>query len=115
MKVGSCIAKKRSPEERGRIKAIILTKEFLERYKAAVPSHVIKEPELDWRGRVYVGAVDVLFHIERSDPGPEDVRLEDAKGSHTGWFVSAVANAGLLVCKPTAYRTRGRGSWLLVD
>ena len=87
------IAKQRTSEERGRIKAIVLTMEFLEKYKAAVPSHVIEEAELDWRWRVYVGAVNVLFHIERSHPAPEDVHLEDAKGSHTGWFISAVAVA----------------------
>ena len=44
------IAKQRTPEERGRIKAIVLAKEFLERYRATVPNHVIEEPELDWRG-----------------------------------------------------------------
>ena len=85
------IAKQRAPEERGHIKAIVFTKEFVERYSAEVPDLSIDGPELDWRGRVYVGAVNLLFHVQHTDPAPEDFHLEDLKGSHSGWFSSVAA------------------------
>ena len=85
------IAKQRTPEERGRIKAIVLTKEFAERYVAEVPGLSVEGPELDWRCRVYVGAVNLLLHVQHQDPAPEDIYIEDQKGTSTGWFVSAAA------------------------
>ena len=88
------ITKQRAPEERNKIKAVVSTKDFIERYIASMPDKKFEVPELDWRGRVYLGRINVLFHVERSEPAAEDFHHQDAKGNHTGWFLSAKAMDG---------------------
>ena len=50
-----------------------------------------ESPELDWRGKVYLGSLNVLFHVNGAEPAAEDYHHRDAKGNPTGWFLSARA------------------------
>ena len=44
------ITKQRAPAERNKIKAIVSTKDFAEKYAATIPDERCEVPELDWRG-----------------------------------------------------------------
>ena len=80
------ISKQKTPEERNKIKAIVSTRDYVERYAAATTNASTVQPELDWRGRVYLGHLNVLFHVEQTEPVPEDYHHVDAKSNYTGWF-----------------------------
>ena len=74
-------------EERQKIRAQVVCKEFIERLGDKARQH--EPPEIDWRGRLYVGPVQLLENAERDEPQPEDQFVSDIKGNHTQWFVSA--------------------------
>ena len=84
------ITKQRAPEERNKIKVVVATRDFVERYAAATGGH-FRNHELDWRGKVYLRNLNVLFHVEGAEPAAEDFHHLNTKGSPTGWFLSARA------------------------
>ena len=48
------VSKQRSVEERHKIRALVVTKEFIEKLREK-PDRKCDVPEIDWRGRLYVG------------------------------------------------------------
>ena len=82
--------KNKSPEERARVRACVLTKVFFQSLPA-LPGKTIPEPEIIWQGRVFIGDTQVLFHVERRDPEHGDCYLPDNRGNHMEWYISAKA------------------------
>ena len=82
------ISKQRSVEERQKIRALVVTKEFIEKLKQR-PGMNCEAPEIDWRSRLYVGLHQLMGNAEREEPKPEDQFVADSRGNHTQWFVSA--------------------------
>ena len=64
------------------------TKEFIEKLKRKTGTDC-EAPEIDWRGRLYVGVNQLMGNAEREEPQPEDQFVSDNRGNHTQWFVSA--------------------------
>ena len=69
------ISKQRSVEERHKIRALVVTKEFIEKLKRKTGTDC-EAPEIDWRGRLYVGVNQLMGNAEREEPqrGPIRVR-----------------------------------------
>ena len=90
------ISKQRSVEDRQKTRALVVTKEFIEKLKKK-PDQGCEAPEIDWRGRLYVGIHQLMGNAEREEPKPEDQFVSDNGGNHTPWFVSAakVQNHGV--------------------
>ena len=88
------ITKHRSPETRAKIRALVGAKEF---FKSLPPSPnpprtIPEEPEIDWRGKLWVGRYQVLGNAEHgSEVQAYDQFVPDTRGNHTSWFVSARA------------------------
>ena len=84
------MTKNRTPEERNKIRGLVQTKEFYVhvKYGDARPRET---PEIDWRGRVYVGRVQALAEASNlpADADPADIYLCDSRGDHTGWVLLA--------------------------
>ena len=84
------MTKNRTPEERNKIRGLVQTKEFYVhvKYGDARPRET---PEIDWRGRVYVGRVQALAEAWNlpADADPADIYLCDSRGDHTGWVLLA--------------------------
>ena len=76
--------------KRQKIRALVVTKEFVEKLKQR-PGRNCEAPEIDWRGRLYVGVHQLMGNAEREEPKPEDQFVADSRGSHTQWFVSGVS------------------------
>ena len=82
--------KQRPVEERHKIRALVMCKELIEKLgDKATKRHEI--PEIDWRGRLYVGNVQLIGSADRTEPAPEDQFVADNKGNHTSWYVIAAA------------------------
>ena len=82
--------KQRPVEERHNIRALVMCKKFIEKLgDRATKRHEI--PEIDWRGRLYVGNVQLIGSVDRTEPAPEDQFVADNKGNHTSWYVIATA------------------------
>ena len=66
------------------------TKEFYIHVKYA-DARARETPEIDWRGRVYVGRVQALAEAASlpNDADPNDIYLTDSRGDHTGWVLLA--------------------------
>ena len=63
--------KQRPLEERHKIRALVMCKEFIEKLgDKATKRHEV--PEIDWRGRLYVGNVQSIGSTDRAEPAPED-------------------------------------------
>ncbi|CAE7323356.1 unnamed protein product [Symbiodinium sp. CCMP2592] len=77
----------RTPEERSKIRAVVSVKEFIEQLTFAEGKK--KQPaELDWRGKLFVGNINILGPPEQADQVAEhDLLLADPKGNHSGWFI----------------------------
>ena len=82
------VSKQRSVEERHKIRALVVTKEFIEKLREK-PDRKCDVPEIDWRGRLYVGVHQLLGNAERDEPQPEDQFISDSRGNHTPWYASA--------------------------
>ena len=82
------VSKQRSVEERHKIRALVVTKEFIEKLRET-PDRKCDAPEIDWRGRLYVGVHQLMGNAERDEPQPEDQFIADSRGNHTPWYVSA--------------------------
>ena len=87
------ITKDRSVEERVRIRAVVLTKNFYEKLPSLTPGTAKwPAPEIVWRGQVFIGQTRMIKNIEDGhEPTPFDQIIEDARGNHTVWFLDAVA------------------------
>ncbi|CAE6943527.1 unnamed protein product [Symbiodinium sp. CCMP2592] len=85
------IQRDRSVEERLRIRAIVLAKNF---YNAipllnSTDTHW-PDPEIVWRGQLFVGQTRTLKNMDDGhEPAAYDQIIEDVKGNHTVWFLSA--------------------------
>ena len=82
--------KNKSPEERARVRACVLTKIFFE----SIPpyqGHQVATPDIVWQGRVFLNHVQVLYHVDKRDPVASDCFLPDNKGNHMEWFISSEA------------------------
>ena len=84
------VTKDRTVEERIRIRALVLTKNFYEKLPALEqgPSRW-PDPEIVWRGQVFIGQVRMLRNADEFEPAPYDQIIEDARGNHTIWYLSA--------------------------
>ena len=84
------MTRNRSVEERHKIRALVQLKEFYKRVPLAA-GRPREDPEIDWRGRLYVGRHQGLAEASKLPPDahPADVYLEDNRGDHTGWVVLA--------------------------
>eukprot|EP00439_Symbiodinium_sp_Y106_P010223 s8059_g1.t1 len=84
------MTKNRTPEERNKIRGLVQTKEFYIHVKYG-DDRQREAPEIDWRGRVYVGRVQCLAEASNlpHDADPADVYLSDSRGDHTGWVLLA--------------------------
>ena len=100
------ISRHRSVEERHKIRAILQCKDFVEAYRKQYPAKALPPAEFDWRGRVYVGKVQLLVAPDtprefRLYPQHEhDVSLTDFRGTCTGWLVSTNAFSQLAGVQP---------------
>ncbi|CAE7532301.1 unnamed protein product, partial [Symbiodinium sp. KB8] len=87
------ITKDRSIEERIRIRALVLTKNFYEKLpQPADPAQCRPSPEIVWRGQVFVGQKRMLKSMDNGqEPTANDQVIEDARGNHTVWFLCSEA------------------------
>ena len=51
---------------------VVVTKEFIEKIKEK-PDRGCEAPEIDWRGRLYVGFHQLMGNAERDEPKPGPV------------------------------------------
>ena len=88
----------KTPEERLRTRAIVLTKEFLSNLPQVDPTKQPPYPsgsiDLVWTGKVFAGKHQVLGNVHRDgEPLPYDLLISDSKGNHTEWYIKARAFA----------------------
>ena len=86
----------KSPEERVKIRAIVLTKEFLSNLPHIDPTKPKPFPagavDIVWTGKVFADKFQVLGNVHRDgEPLPYDYILSDARGNHTEWYVKALS------------------------
>ena len=84
------MTKNRTVDDRNTIRGLVQTKEFYIHVKHA-DARARETPEIDWRGRVYVGRVQALAEAASlpNDADPNDIYLTDSRGDHTGWVLLA--------------------------
>ena len=85
------VTRHRSPEERQKVRALVVCKEFLQ-HVPNLPTHPkqrMSPPEIDWRGKVFAGNLQFLGHMDTENPDAYDQMIEDSRGNHTPWFVRA--------------------------
>ena len=81
--------KSKTPEERAKIRAIVLTKAFY-RGLSGKPCFDDDSIEISWNGKVYVDNFQLLGSVLRDgEPEPHDVCIEDSRGNHMNWYVKA--------------------------
>ena len=87
------VTKDRSIEERIRIRALVLTKNFYEKIPQPTdPAQARPPPEIVWRGQVFVGQRRMLKNMDNGqEPTANDQVIEDARGNHTVWFLCSEA------------------------
>ena len=88
------MTKSKTPEERARIRAIVLTKEFykgLPHVDASLPPPFNDNNiDISWNGKVFLGRHQLLGSIHREgEPQANDVMLSDSKGNHLEWYLIA--------------------------
>ena len=79
----------RSPEERAKLRAILSTKEAMQAIRPQA------DVEHDWRGKVFVDGVNILF-LAGPAPPPEAFLHTAARGDHSGWYVHTAKAAHVL-------------------
>ena len=89
----------KTPEERLRTRAIVLTKEFFANLPDLDPTKPKPFPpssiDIVWTGKLFVGRFQVLGYLHRDgEPLPYDFLLSDARGNHTEWYIKASAFEG---------------------
>ena len=82
--------KSKTREERERVRALVLTKEFLKNLPGCQnrPSIPEKDIEIVWNGRLFVHHLQLLSSMDRDgEPNANDFIISDARGNHIPWFV----------------------------
>ena len=83
------IQRHRTPEDRAKIRAIVSVKEFIDQLTFGEGLRK-RHAEIDWRGNLFVGNINVLGSPSQTDALQEhDFPLTDPRGNHTGWFIHA--------------------------
>ena len=83
------IQRHRSPEDRAKIRAIVSVKEFVDQLTFGQGLRK-KHAEIDWRGKLFVGNINILGAPHQTDSLQEhDFPLSDPRGNHSGWFIKA--------------------------
>ena len=90
----------KTPEERIRTRAIVLTKEFFSNLPDLDPTKPNPFPpssiDIVWTGKLFVGRFQVLGYLHRDgEPLPYDFLLSDSRGNHTEWYIKASAFEGV--------------------
>ena len=86
------VQRDRPLEERLRIRALVLTKNFYTALPALAGRPHLSPPEIVWRGQVFVGQTRLLRCMDEGhEPAATDQIIEDSKGNHTVWFLSSQA------------------------
>ena len=84
--------KSKTPEERAKIRAVVLTKEFYKTQTSGADGAVFgnDDIEISWAGKVFIDRFQLLGSVDRDgEPRPYDVCIEDAKGNHMNWYIRA--------------------------
>ena len=83
--------KSKTPEERAKIRAVVLTKEFYKNVATEGPPKFDEDQiEISWVGKVYIDHFQLLGSVERDgEPQPYDAIIEDSKGNHMNWYIRA--------------------------
>ena len=83
--------KRKTPEERAKIRAVVLTKEFYKNVETEGPPKFDEDQiEISWVGKVYIDRFQLLGSVERDgEPQPYDAIIEDSKGNHMNWYIRA--------------------------
>ena len=83
--------KSKTPEERAKIRAVVLTKEFYKNVRhAGAAKYTEDQIEISWVGKVYIDKFQLLGAVERDgEPQPYDVCIEDSKGNHMNWYIKS--------------------------
>ncbi|CAE7766527.1 unnamed protein product [Symbiodinium sp. CCMP2592] len=85
------VQRHRTPEDRAKIRAIVSVKEFIEQLTFA-QGFTKRLAEIDWRGKLFVGNINVLGSPDSADPlQDDDFPLSDARGNHSGWYIKGAA------------------------
>ena len=84
------VTRHRSVEDRIKVRALVTSKEFFQRVPLAegrtrAPDGV----EIDWRGKLFWGPVQLLGNAVLQDPSVYDQLIPDARGNHTQWYIDA--------------------------
>ena len=86
--------KSKTPEERAKSRAVVLTKEFYKSLSSAAGTPCFSEDqiEISWAGKVFIDRFQLLGSVERDgEPQPYDVCIEDSKGNHMNWYLKSEA------------------------
>ena len=81
-----------SPEERAKIRAIVLTKAFYRNLSPGEGKPCFDEEsiEISWNGKVYIDNFQLLGSVFRDgEPELHDVCIEDSRGNHMNWYIKA--------------------------
>ena len=84
--------KSKSPEERAKIRAIVLTKAFYRNLSPGEGKPCFDEEsiEISWNGKVYIDNFQLLGSVFRDgEPELHDVCIEDSRGNHMNWYIKA--------------------------
>lgn len=74
-------ARNRSLQERAKVRAVLSTYELCVRHVGQACS------DRDLRGKVWVGNVQVIHHVETRERRDNTLMLLDARGNETGWYL----------------------------
>ena len=86
------VQRDRPLEERLRIRALVLTKNFYTNIPTLAGRPHLSPPEIVWRGQVFVGQTRLLRCMDEGhEPSATDQIIEDSRGNHTVWFLSSQA------------------------
>ncbi|CAE7607351.1 unnamed protein product [Symbiodinium sp. CCMP2592] len=107
--------KSKTKEERERVRALVLTKEFLKH----LPGHNNKPPiperdiEIMWNGRLFVHQYQLLGSMDRDgEPVVNDFIISDARGNHIPWYVRASQFESLTGKEIVRLRAVAKNLWL---
>ncbi|CAE7235435.1 unnamed protein product [Symbiodinium sp. KB8] len=85
----------KTPEERLKTRAIVLTKEFYSNLPHVDPTKKDKlfaphNIDIIWTGKVYIGRHQLLGNVHRDgEPSVNDFLLSDSRGNHLEWYLLA--------------------------
>ena len=100
------ISKQRSVEERHKIRALVVTKEFIEKLKRKTGTDC-EAPEIDWRGRLYVGVNQLMGNAERENPNQRTNSCQTTAVIIPSGLCGPLKFSVQQVCLPTSCNRRG--------